>query len=335
MDEAFRERENEGGIVYLFFSVNGSGHFCGMAQMMTPVDYNSVSNVWSQDKWKGKFKVKWIYVKDVPNSQLRHIRLENNDNRSVTHSRDTQEVPNAKGQQVLRIIHSFKHVTSIFDDFFHYEKKQEEEDSKKYETHHYNPTPSYENSSSSGGGGSSGGNGGINNANRGIYRSGDYERNVGISSSDKGYHSGSGGGRGPGGDGGGFRDRNQNRGGGFHSFENRRNDEYRGDRIQRDGPFRDGSRGDGGGRIEGRDIGGRDNRENSGDFHNNRGFHRSGGGTGERNYNNRGDRGDNFNDGNHSGGFMNRGGDNNGSSSGGRSIGGGGAFRDNFNRVNS
>ena len=38
----------------------------------------------------GKFQVRWIYVKDVPNSQLRHIRLENNENKPVTNSRDTQ-----------------------------------------------------------------------------------------------------------------------------------------------------------------------------------------------------------------------------------------------------
>ncbi|XP_053963700.1 YTH domain-containing family protein isoform X1 [Anastrepha ludens] len=131
LDDAFKERQKEGGEILLFFSVNGSGHFCGMAQMMTAVDYNSTSSVWSQDKWKGKFKVKWIYVKDVPNTKLRHIRLENNDNKSVTNSRDTQEVPNAKGIEVLQILHCYKHSTSIFDDFYHYEKKQEEEVSKK------------------------------------------------------------------------------------------------------------------------------------------------------------------------------------------------------------
>ncbi|XP_022226171.2 YTH domain-containing family protein isoform X2 [Drosophila obscura] len=131
LDDAFKERHKEGGNILLFFSVNGSGHFCGMAQMMTPVDYNSTSSVWSQDKWKGKFKVKWIYVKDVPNGKLRHIRLENNDNKSVTNSRDTQEVPNEKGIEVLQILHCYNHSTSIFDDFFHYEKKQEEEVSSK------------------------------------------------------------------------------------------------------------------------------------------------------------------------------------------------------------
>ena len=130
LDSAFREREGKGPI-YLLYSVNGSGHFCGMAQMLSPVDYSSSASVWAQDKWKGQFKVKWIYVKDVPNSQLRHIRLENNENKPVTNSRDTQEVPADKGRQVLKIIHAFSHRTSIFDDFVHYEQRQEEEEGRK------------------------------------------------------------------------------------------------------------------------------------------------------------------------------------------------------------
>ncbi len=126
LDQAFREREGKGP-VYLFFSVNGSGHFCGMAEMMSCVDYDSKSDVWSQDKWKGKFDVKWIYVKDVPNSQLRQIRLENNDNKPVTNSRDTQEIPFEKGKQVLKVFHHYRNTTSIFDDFEHYEKRQDED----------------------------------------------------------------------------------------------------------------------------------------------------------------------------------------------------------------
>jgi len=98
-----------------------------MAQMMSNLDYSSSSSVWAQDKWKGQFEVKWIYVKDVPNSQLRHIKLENNENKPVTNSRDTQEVPPEKGRLVLKIIHNYRHTTSIFDDFVHYEKRQEED----------------------------------------------------------------------------------------------------------------------------------------------------------------------------------------------------------------
>jgi len=45
----------------------------------------------------------------------------------VTNSRDTQEVPVDKGKLVLKIMHGYKHSTSIFDDFSHYEKRQEED----------------------------------------------------------------------------------------------------------------------------------------------------------------------------------------------------------------
>lgn len=129
LDQAFKEQK--GKPIYLFYSVNGSGHFCGMAQMKSEVDFHNVTGVWAQDKWKGRFDVKWLYVKDVPNSQLRHIRLENNENKPVTNSRDTQEIPGEKGKQVVKIMHSYLHTTSIFDDFEHYEKKQQEDSQRK------------------------------------------------------------------------------------------------------------------------------------------------------------------------------------------------------------
>lgn len=60
--------------------------------MVGPVDFDKNVDFWQQDKWSGKFPVKWHIIKDVPNSQFRHIVLENNDNKPVTNSRDTQEV---------------------------------------------------------------------------------------------------------------------------------------------------------------------------------------------------------------------------------------------------
>ena len=76
---------------FLLLFERRSGHFCGMAEMLTPVgvlslgaphpnplqiDYTRSSNVWAaSDKWKGVFKVKWIFVRDIPNITLRHIKL--------------------------------------------------------------------------------------------------------------------------------------------------------------------------------------------------------------------------------------------------------------------
>lgn len=72
--------------------MNASGQFVGLAEMVGPVDFNKNVEYWQQDKWTGCFPVKWHIVKDVPNSLLKHITLENNENKPVTNSRDTQEV---------------------------------------------------------------------------------------------------------------------------------------------------------------------------------------------------------------------------------------------------
>ncbi|KAL1915124.1 uncharacterized protein VTP21DRAFT_7605 [Calcarisporiella thermophila] len=126
LDKAFQENEGKGP-VYLFFSVNASGHFCGMGQMLTAVDYSTNSTVWAQDKWKGVFNVRWIFVKDVPNAALRHIRVVNNDNKPVTNSRDTQELLPEAGREVLRILFEYKSRTSILDDFEWYDARQQSE----------------------------------------------------------------------------------------------------------------------------------------------------------------------------------------------------------------
>lgn len=76
----------------LFFQVNASGQFVGVAEMVGSVDFNRSLEYWQQDKWTGCFPVKWHVIKDIPNSLLKHITLENNENKPVTNSRDTQEV---------------------------------------------------------------------------------------------------------------------------------------------------------------------------------------------------------------------------------------------------
>lgn len=79
-------------LMYFSFQVNASGQFCGLAEMIDRVDFEKNMGFWQQDKWSGYFPVKWHIIKDIPNSQLRHIILENNESKPVTNSRDTQEV---------------------------------------------------------------------------------------------------------------------------------------------------------------------------------------------------------------------------------------------------
>ncbi|CAK8531491.1 unnamed protein product [Lathyrus sativus] len=110
--------------IFLFFSVNASGQFCGVAEMIGSVDFNKDMDFWQQDKWSGSFPVKWHIIKDVPNAHFKHIILENNENKPVTNSRDTQEIMYFKGLEMLKIFKSHTLKTSLLDDFMYYENRQ-------------------------------------------------------------------------------------------------------------------------------------------------------------------------------------------------------------------
>lgn len=110
--------------IFLFFSVNASGQFCGVAEMIGPVDFYKDMDFWQQDKWGGCFPVKWHFVKDVPNINLRHIILEYNENKPVTNSRDAQEIRYKQGIEMLKIFKNYASKTSLLDDFMYYENRQ-------------------------------------------------------------------------------------------------------------------------------------------------------------------------------------------------------------------
>lgn len=133
LDAAYQEAQQKSGgcPVFLFFSVNTSGQFVGLAEMAGLVDFNKNVEYWQQDKWTGCFPVKWHIVKDVPNSLLKHITLENNENKPVTNSRDTQEVKIEQGLKMIKIFKDHVSKTCILDDFLFYEGRQKTIQEKK------------------------------------------------------------------------------------------------------------------------------------------------------------------------------------------------------------
>lgn len=79
-------------------------------------------------------QVKWIFVRDIPNNALRHLKLScvtpvrvddarsnTPENKPVTSSRDTQEIPTDIGREMLRIFSTFPSKTSLLHDFAYYE----------------------------------------------------------------------------------------------------------------------------------------------------------------------------------------------------------------------
>ncbi|KAJ6357409.1 hypothetical protein OIU78_005295 [Salix suchowensis] len=103
--------------IHKSIKVNASGQFCGVAEMIGRVDFNKSMDFWQQDKWNGCFPVKWHIIKDVPNLHLRHIILENNENKPV-------KFP--QGIEILNIFKNHVSKTSILDDFDFYEKSPED-----------------------------------------------------------------------------------------------------------------------------------------------------------------------------------------------------------------
>lgn len=107
LDKAFQETRKTGGKIFLFFLVNCSGRFCGVVEMKEQVDFNGTSDIWAEKtRWKGIFPVDWHIIKPVANKQFHHLRNSYNENKPVSNSRDTQEVPFETGLAMLRVINS-------------------------------------------------------------------------------------------------------------------------------------------------------------------------------------------------------------------------------------
>lgn len=92
--------------------------------MIGPVDFNKNLDFWQKETWNGFFPVKWHIIKDIPNRLFQSIRLENNDNKAVTFSKDTQEIGLPQGLQMLHIFKGHPLGTSLLDDFGFYEQRE-------------------------------------------------------------------------------------------------------------------------------------------------------------------------------------------------------------------
>lgn len=94
---------------FLFFLVNGSGLFCGVAKMAGSIDFTKTSNIWVEhSRWKGIFPVQWLIYKRVPNKRFWSLKVPDNENKPVTSSRDTQELPYDVGVSMLKITSEYQ-----------------------------------------------------------------------------------------------------------------------------------------------------------------------------------------------------------------------------------
>jgi hypothetical protein len=66
----------------------------------------------------------FTWEQDIANSEFQHIKLPNNEDKPVSFSRDTQEIPLPQAKQCLSLFFKYKHRVSIMDDFLYYDQRQ-------------------------------------------------------------------------------------------------------------------------------------------------------------------------------------------------------------------
>ena len=120
---------NNAGNVYLFFSCNKSGRYCGVAKMTSTVDESKIFELWTQDnKWPGLFNVEWIFIKDVPLKEFNKIVIQMNTGeiRPVPHARDAQEIPFNCAKIMMKKFSLYENSNTIFEKFEFYDLRQEQ-----------------------------------------------------------------------------------------------------------------------------------------------------------------------------------------------------------------
>ncbi|CAR29143.1 hypothetical protein ZYGR_0Z00640 [Zygosaccharomyces rouxii] len=117
LSEAY-ESLPQGAKIYLLFSVNASGRFCGVAEMSSNLREDLDTSIWGDNsRYRHAFKVRWIVVRDVHNRSLKQFLIPANDMKPVTNSRDTQEIPATISKSILKLFkYEQSEVQSFLDD---------------------------------------------------------------------------------------------------------------------------------------------------------------------------------------------------------------------------
>jgi len=128
LNNAFNMAKEKNGDVYLFFSCNGSGRFCGLARMKSAVDEEKIFDFWTQDnKWPGLFEVEWLFIKDIPFREFKDIIITMKDGeiKPISNSRDTQEIPFEQAKIMFEKVTNYQNSNTILEHFEFYDLRQE------------------------------------------------------------------------------------------------------------------------------------------------------------------------------------------------------------------
>ena len=110
LSNAFNITKEKNGNVYLFYSCNGSGRYCGIARMKTPCDES-----------------KSFEFKDVPFKEFKNviITMKDGEIKPISNARDTQEIPFEQAKIMIEKIAEYQNTNTILEHFEFYDMRQE------------------------------------------------------------------------------------------------------------------------------------------------------------------------------------------------------------------
>jgi hypothetical protein len=91
--------------------------FSGVARLASNYEEDTFPYWWENHtlKFKGHFKIEWIYIKDINNKHF--INLENDEGEEVTTSNDCGSLNTPTTKRMLEIFDKRKTKKSVFTDF--------------------------------------------------------------------------------------------------------------------------------------------------------------------------------------------------------------------------
>ncbi|GME88977.1 unnamed protein product [[Candida] boidinii] len=111
------DSETEKVKIYLIFSYIQTDCFCGVAEMTSAVNFDTLNPIWQNSQKYGGFDIKWLTIKDIPFEEFKCIILKypEGDYKCVTYSRDSQELSFPVGKRVIDIFNCYLSTASFLD----------------------------------------------------------------------------------------------------------------------------------------------------------------------------------------------------------------------------
>lgn len=127
-NKAYIEAKNRGAEVYLFFSINSTFSFQGLARLSSKLQEKSYSFWKGSEKYKkfdGSFNLEWLIIKDVPSTTLDRVVI---DNVPFSKLRNCMEVKENYALSVIKYIEGFYYCSSlVLNDFMRLDMQEKEE----------------------------------------------------------------------------------------------------------------------------------------------------------------------------------------------------------------